>query len=526
MKRLLCAVLLLATTVTWAQTKIAGFVFDDTNGNGKKDRKEKGLAGVAVSNGIDVVATDGNGAYSLTVGNDNIIFVSKPSGYQVAMNDRKLPAFYYIHKPAGSPTSFKYSGVPATGKLPRQVDFALHAVTEPDNYTALIFGDPQPYDTTELNYFEKAVISEVENIKGISLGISLGDIVGDNLDLHLPYLEAMKRIGVPWYNVMGNHDINYEALVDSLADESFEAHFGPANYSFNYGQVHYVILDDVLYPDPRDGKGYQGGFTKSQLKYLENDLKQVDKNKLVILSFHIPLQQYEDSYRTEDRQKVFDLLKDFSNALILSAHTHLQRNDFYTKDDGWQGAKPLHEYNAGTTSGDWYSGEFNQQGVPASTMRDGTPKGYAFIEFAGNQYSIRYKVAGKPDNYQMEIFAPKAIPSYRNTSAGIYTNFFMGTPTDEVTYRIDNGEWKKMTYVKDADPAFVATLFRWDLADNLLAPRRPSNAVDCTHLWRGTFPSGLSVGAHTIEIKAVDRYGKAHSGEKKFDVQGLTSSGK
>ncbi len=526
MKIAFSALLLFAAASLYAQTRVEGFVYEDLNSNGKKDKKEKGIPLVAVSNGLAVVTTDANGAYSLDVGNDNIIFISKPTGYQVPMNDRKLPAFYYIHKPAGSPGSYKYKGVSPTAKLPKRIDFPLHAVSEPDNYTALIFGDPQPYDSTELGYFEKAVVSEVENIKGVTLGISLGDIVGDNLDLHIPYLEAMKRIGLPWYNVMGNHDINYEALLDSLSDESFEAHFGPANYSFNYGQVHYLILDDILYPDPRDGKGYWGGFTKSQLKYIENDLKVVDKNKLVILSFHIPFQQYEDSYRLEDRQKIFDLLKGFSNALILSAHTHLQRNDFYTKEQGWQGSKPLHEYNAGTTSGDWYSGEFNQLGVPASTMRDGTPKGYAYIDFTGNQYTIRYKVAGKPDTYQMEVFAPNVIPSYRNTSAGLYANFFMGTPTDEVSYRIDNGEWSKMTYVKDADPTFLATLFRWDLANKLLAPRRPSNAVDCTHLWRGSLPSGLKVGTHNVEIKAVDRYGKAYSAERKIEVQDMPAMGK
>ena len=524
MKWHLTSALLIAASAGFSQTRVEGYVFNDLNRNGKKDNKEKGIAGVAVSNGIDVVATDDNGAYSLSVGNDNIIFVSKPSGYQVPMNDRKLPAFYYIHKPAGSPNSFKYKGVAPTAKLPKRLDFALHSVEENDNYTALVFGDPQPYNATELGYFEKAVIAEVENIKGATLGISLGDIVGDDLDLHLPYIEAMKRIGLPWYNVMGNHDINYEALTDSLSDESFEAHFGPANYSFNYGRVHYLILDDILYPDPRDGDGYWGGFTKSQMKYIENDLRLVDKNMLVVLSFHIPLQG--GSYRPEDRQKLFDLLKDFKNALILSAHTHLQRNDFYSKDDGWNGAKPLHEYNAGTTSGDWYSGEFTDQGVPASTMRDGTARGYAFIDFQGTDYAIRYKVTGKPDSYQMEIFAPRAIPSYRNTPAGIYANFFMGAPNDDVTYRIDDGEWKKMTYVKDVDPAYVATLYRWDTADNLLAPRRPSNAVDCTHLWRGSFPSGLKAGQHKIQIKAVDYFGKTHYGERTFVVQDLATTGK
>lgn len=526
MKRSITLALLLMAGLCYSQTKVSGVVFDDQNKNGKRERSEAGVPGVAVSNGVDVVLTDAKGVYTLAVGNDNIVFVSKPSGYSVPLNAKGLPSFYYIHKPSGSPGNFKYAGIAPTPKLPAKIDFPLIKTAESDDYTALIFGDPQPYTAEELGYFEKAVIGEASTVKGASFGISLGDIVGDDLNLHDPYIKAMKRMGIPWYNVMGNHDINYEATADSLADESFEAHFGPANYSFNYGKVHYIILDDILYPDPRDGKGYWGGFTKSQLRYIENDLRWVDKQMMVVLSFHIPFQQNSEGYRLEDRQKIFDLLKDYSNALILSAHTHLQRNDFYTKADGWQGSKPLHEYNAATTSGDWYSGEFTSQGVPASTMRDGTPKGYAVMQVKGNQYSIRYKVVGKPADYQMEVFAPKVIPSYRSTSAGLYVNFFMGSPKDEVAYRIDNGEWKKMTPVQEKDPAYVATLFRWDLADNLLAPRRPSNAVDCTHLWRGSLPSGLSVGAHKIEVKATDQYGNSYVAEKNIQVQSLPESGK
>ncbi|MGI6073596.1 MAG: hypothetical protein ACOYEA_03000 [Fermentimonas sp.] len=64
-----------------------------------------------------------------------------------------------------------------------------------------------------------------------------------------------------------------------------------------------------------------------------------------------------NSLRLEDRQKIFDLLKDYENVLIMSAHTHYQDQIEYTEVHGWKGAKPLHEHNAGTTSGDWYSGK-------------------------------------------------------------------------------------------------------------------------------------------------------------------------
>lgn len=51
--------------------KIAGIVYHDANGNGKRDKRESGIAKVAVSNGRDVVLTDAKGRYELPVGSDN-----------------------------------------------------------------------------------------------------------------------------------------------------------------------------------------------------------------------------------------------------------------------------------------------------------------------------------------------------------------------------------------------------------------------------------------------------------------------
>src|SRR5690606_16229003 len=210
------------------------------------------------------------------------------------------------------------------------------------------------------------------------------------------------------------------------------------------------------YPDPRDDKGYWGGFRKDQLDFVENNLKYVDKNKLIVLAFHIPLMhENENSFRNADRQRLFDLLKEFPNTLSMSAHTHLQRQNFYSKADGWHQEKPHHEYNAGTTSGDWYSGELDKKGVPASTMRDGTPRGYAFLNITDNQYTIDYKVAGESKDYQIEIFNPKVVAKGRGTQAAISANFFMGTKGDKVEFRIDEGTWKPMSYVEAPDPSFV-----------------------------------------------------------------------
>ncbi len=501
-----------------AQT-VKGIVYEDLNGNGKKESKEKGIADVAVSNGLEVVLTDKDGRYELPVQQDNILFVVTPTGYRPPVNDKNQPRFYHIHKPAGSP-DFKFKGVEPTGKLPKSLNFALKPVENNDNFKVLLFGDPQPYTREEVDFFARGIVKEVEGIEDVQFGLSLGDLVGDDLDLFSPYIEAVKRVGIPWYNLLGNHDLNFDANADSLSDETFEAHFGPANYAFNYGKVHFIVLDDVLYPDPRDGKGYWGGFRKDQLQFIENDLRHVPKDYLIVLAFHIPISEpgEGDSFRDEDRDELFNLLKDYPHTLSLSAHTHLQRQDIFTKAEGWKQDKPHHHYNVGTTSGDWYSGKLDENGVPFSTMRDGTPKGYAFLNFEGNKYTIDYKAAGHPADHQMEIFAPKVVQQNKRTSAGIFANFFIGSADDKLEYRIDDGEWKAMAYQPNYDPSFLHKLHEWDFTEELMPGRRPSNPVECTHLWRASIPTDLEVGEHVIEIRATDMFGRTFTQKSSYRI--------
>ncbi|MGD1891957.1 MAG: calcineurin-like phosphoesterase C-terminal domain-containing protein [Cyclobacteriaceae bacterium] len=497
------------STYSQAQQTVTGRVYEDQNTNGKKERREPGVAGVPVSNGKAVVLTDEDGRYELPIDNDEIIFVIKPSGYELPVNALNLPQFYYIHKPGGSP-ELDFSGVTPTGKLPKSVDFTLLPTEEQESFTGLFFGDPQPYDLDEVGYFDRAVVEEVAGIQNVPFGLSLGDLVGDNLDLFQPYNEAISRVGIPWWNVYGNHDMNFDVEVDTLADETFEATYGPANYAFTYGKEHFVVLDNVMYPDPRDGKGYWGGFREDMFTFLENDLKHVPKDHLVVVSFHIPIYEPEgnDTFIDEDRDRLFSILSDFPHTLSLSAHTHIQQHHFFTEEDGWMGTGEHHHYNVGTTSGDWYSGKLDENGIPMSTMRDGTPKGYAFITFNGNEYTIDYKVVGEEGDYRMRIFTPKVVPHNQRTSAGIYVNFFQGSEKASLRYRVDGRDWENMNYTVALDPAFQGMLHEWDYTEELMPGRRPSNAVPSRHLWQARIPNDLELGEHTVEVEATDMFGR------------------
>ncbi len=496
----------LCTQTVYAQTA-KGIVFEDINQNGKKDKKEKALANIAVSNGVDVVLTNAKGEYVLPVGNDNIVFVIKPSGYKPAVDQNNLPRYYYIHKPNGSP-KLKFEGVQATGALPKSIDFGLIPTEEKDEFQVLVFGDPQVYNEEQVKYLEKGVVALLKNNAPYEFGISLGDLVGNKPSLFNPYIQAIKQIGIPWYQVMGNHDMNFDVSSDSLSDESFEAHFGPNNYAFNYGKVHFIVLDDILYQGQNAKKPYIGGLRKDQLDFVENTLKYVPKDHLIVLCAHIPFVNGTKGIRKKDSQRLFSLLKDYPHTFSMSAHTHIQKQIFIGQEDGWQQSEPHHHYNVGTTSGNWYSGEFNNLGVPYATMADGTLKGWAVATFKGNTYEVDYHVAGKPSDFKMNVFLPKIVQKKKNPKTSVYVNYFLGGDKDTLYCRVDGGKWQKMKKTEMQDPHHLLSVIKWDTAETLMRGERPSDPGISTHIWKAPVPSDLPVGEHTMEFRINDMFGR------------------
>jgi hypothetical protein len=504
----------------FGQEQVKGFVFEDLNNNGVMDANEPGLANVGVSNGIEVVRTNENGAYTLPMSEERVIFVIKPSTHAYPLDDTNIPQFYYVHRPEGSPETLRYRGLSATGELPASLDFPLLPADKKTKFRMLVFGDPQPYTEQELAWFDKAIVQDVTDLEGVEFGVSVGDIVGDDLSLFPGYRKVMNQLGLPWYNVLGNHDINYDGTDGMYITESFQANFGPTTYSFNHGDVHVLILDDILYPDPRTGRGYWGGFRENQLAFIENDLKNTPKDKLVMLFMHIPLfNEGGGAFRVEDREKLLNLLSEFPHSVSFSAHTHYMKQTFLGKEEGFLREEAHHQYNIGTPSGDWYSGKWNEEGIPESTMRDGSPKGYVYVDIDGVNYSTRYKAAGKDPGYQMSIFAPKVVEEGKRNRDRLVVNFFTGSTKDQVHYRVGEGDWLPLRNFEDVDPTYLMKYFEWDLTEKPMAGRRPSYPVRTNHLWSTTLLlDRLPTGTHTIEVKAVDMFGQEHFGTREIQI--------
>ena len=70
---------------------------------------------------------------------------------------------------------------------------------------------------------------------------------------------------------------------------------------------------------------------------------------------------------------------------------------------------------------------------------------------------------------------------------------------------------EKYEVCRTADPAYQYELLKYDTAEKLVEGKRPSNAVNSTHLWEAKFPNKLGAGKYDLQIKAVDMYGKVHT---------------
>lgn len=497
-------------------------MYHDRNGNGRRDRLETGIAGVAVSNGRDVVRSDWRGRWRLPIGDDTIVFVVKPRGWRTPLSPERLPLFFYRHKPAGSPPGLRHPGVAPTGPLPASVDFPLQRVREPDAFRVVLIADPQPYDLGEVDYLARDVVAQLEGTDA-AFALVLGDLVGDDLALFEPLNQVLGRMGIPWWPVHGNHDMNYAARDDAGSDETWERVYGPTSYAFQVGRAHFLVLDDVIYggalPDGRPGP-YRAGLHPDQLEFVRGYLAGVPREELVVVALHIP--RMVAAWRNGEVAgggALMELLADRPHTLSLAGHAHVQARRFIGRDAGFARDEPHHHVTVGTASGSWWRGAPDEAGIPHATMRDGAPNGYGVLEVDGARAEFRYRAARRPAVVQMAIHVPTELEVADTGSTEVLVNVFGGSPRTRVEMRLlPAGSWTPLTPVVRKDPGYVALYEReraarpphgWELP--------PPN--DTEHLWAGALPPAPAPGAAVLEVRAVEPSGRVLSGRQLLRIR-------
>ena len=518
-----------------------GQVFLDSNKNGSLDAGERGIAGVRVSNGLDVVTTNDEGRYTLPVDEQSIIFITKPRDYAIPVNAHMLPQFYYIHQPAGSPAGMRYEGIAPTGPLPEQIDFPLIERQESAQFEAILFADPQPQTQRELDYIRDDVVAELIDTQA-AFGMTLGDILYDDLSMFPRYNALIAQIGIPWYNVPGNHELNFEADSDEYSLETFKKFFGPPYYAFEYADALFVVLDNIDYQgngkadpgDVRGNGGYEAHISKRQLRWLEKELEFVDKDRLVFVATHAPLGSEVTSSATDNRRGLFQLLSGRPNLYSVAGHTHTNNHLYFGEEDGFDGPGTFHHHVLATVSGSWWSGPFDERGIAISDQRDGTPNGYHILEVDSTDLVVRYKGAGKPADQQMRIrfdvthhqLEANGMRDFRAgqlldgrmsqdelAAASIMVNLFDGGPKSQVSYRVNDGVYRPLERNLRKDPYMLEQFVR-----HASDKKSFVQATVSTHLFEADLDADLPPGVHTVTVRAADEFGRIHHGHAILEI--------
>lgn len=389
----------------------------------------KPIAGVVVSDGVRVTQTDAEGMYAFDSQKElGYVFISIPAGYMVAADACAIPQFFArTAKPAGEHERHDFTLTP--------VDNTRHTViAATDHHLA----DRESLDVAQFTA-EGGFIDDVKAVAAAAsspvYSICMGDMSWDEYwhkhGFMLPdfrRLYARYNFPCPVFNAMGNHDNDPWCASDEAASAAFRREIGPAYYSFNLGQLHYVVLDNIVYINTGGREGaigklnYEVRIDERQLEWLKADLQTVaGRSAPLIVVMHAQLHWWQRSSEgvawkyafTRDADRLVDALAGFGEVHLITGHTHMNFRQLNGN---------LREHNIAATSGTWWwTGQIHGD-YAINTCRDGSPGGYEVFEVDGRDIRWYYKGIGLEDDYQFRAYdMNEVLKNERIRSSGDFT---------------------------------------------------------------------------------------------------------
>jgi 3',5'-cyclic AMP phosphodiesterase CpdA len=253
-------------------TRVEGVVFVDLNRDGRREAGEPGVAGVPVSDQVQVLLTDESGRFVLDARGYGLVFLSQPDGYLV-----------------NGPFWRAADGAP--------VEFAL---TPSPSLSTFTFVHASDMHLSESNLDRMRRLRELVDSLQPDLVLLTGDLIRDALrvpeEVARGYYELLEselsRFTVPVYTVPGNHEKfgieRHHSLVSAThplyGNRMYRHYLGPNYYSFTYGGMHFLGLDTVDYHD----LWYHGHVDDLQLAWIAADVAAVPADMPLVIFTHIP----------------------------------------------------------------------------------------------------------------------------------------------------------------------------------------------------------------------------------------------
>lgn len=497
-----------------------------------------GLSGVWVCDGRNWAKTASDGSYRLLSGKERgYVYIVSPSGY-APLQDGAWPQFW--KKLAGKDVS-----------KAETVDFELRKVSDKSHKVIMsadwqLRGERTPADYLQTADFFAEVGDYASSVSAPVYSFTLGDETWDicwpDHNFGLPeFRQFAKPFPVPLYTVIGNHDHDPKASTDFDSANKYRSVLGPTNYALNIGDVHYIVMDDVVYtPSTR---ATTETLTTEQLEWLRTDLSHVSKVTPVVLCVHVPMHKWVwsgtawvASERGNNYSEALNMLKEYDLVHIFSGHSHY--NEFFDVRECKLSTREMYEHKVTALGGCmWYT----MQLVGYNVSRDGIPSGYEILDVDGRQIKWRFKGVGKPDSYQLRIHDMESVRTFWNTNAKVrnfvasnpdyaYDKLFGALPSGAVLFNLFRGDPMmaglklevsdsrgalklKPVYVKDPLVLYASEASWWSTNKSLPSASYQSAAI--SHIYYAV-PSSRT---ETLKVKLTDTFGTVNEQTVRLPIE-------
>ena len=379
-----------------------------TNEAGEATMENVGIEGVWVSDGVNFTQTDAEGCYWLESDKRyGYVFVCLPSGYMPASGTNIVPGYWKL--------------VSVDPRLSEQHNFELKQV---DNKNHQVFfaadlhlADREISGKNDIEQFKEGFVADSQALAAAygenTYLITLGDLTWDAHWYNENYkpadfVKTMKDYTIPVFNCMGNHDNDPYQIDELLGSKIYRSVVAPSHYSFDLGDVHYIIVDDIQWVNNGGANGVVGErdyneiLDATQLAWLKQDLSHVkDKNNPIVICSHCQFynnwrQSAKPEKHLQNADKILDCFNGFSNVHVMTGHAHLSMI-MELRDN-------VIEHNVAAVCETWWESTSNSTLKGRGVNRDGTPAGYYVFELKGSDLKWYYKSIGFDKSMQFRAY--------------------------------------------------------------------------------------------------------------------------
>jgi len=469
-------------------SNVYGTVFSDDG---------KPLEGVVVTDGRQCVTTSSDGSFRMKsdLEEANFVYVSLPANAAVKTVD-------------GMPVFFRRI---SRHEQAVKADFILTLREPAKDYTLLLIGDPQvrPYGVDDsMEQWDATVSTDIEafrqKVGGDVYCINLGDLVYNFMTAYDDYIDAASKIKCPTFNVIGNHDFDQTTLFDTkLGTMFFESYICPEHYSFNIGDVHFLVMNTIMYDRKKAGDRYGNGIDDRAAQWLEEDLKYVPKDRVIVACSHGQFfkkrgDSPNGSFGVYNRNygRYLNAMKQYRQVYSISGHYH---NNFYFDYSGKNlkhGAENIKTITVARCTGGLRLNKY--------LSGSGTPQGYLVMNVKGQEFDWYYKSVGHDKDFQMRAFSP-----VKTGDGFVKVNVWNWSEGWSNPEWYENGVRKgEMEFHPEYDPEYL------DIFAGVTnkTTRKYCAPTDKTYMFRITPSAGVTSG----EIRVTDLFGNVYSTNVKW----------